>query len=347
MMRTATLSGFRNAPVSKALLIGTAGASILVSIAGVRSRFVLDNLQENLISLQWWRLFTHKFFFSNPGELLLGLILIYYFRLFERQMGSSKFGAFVVLSTFISFLLELSYLVLFGRINSPYISGPYGFIFACVVLFYYYVPVSSSFPFFGVTMTDKTLTYLLVIQLMMSNMPLSGVAGLCGLASGLAYCSNTLRLSSFQLPSLLTRFCKRFLLPFLQSSPSTTRNNRARRLQPTPFGGRGNGAGAAAMYGGVGDGRGGATTDQLIPNMNDLWAQAVARNIAASAPPHLQGGAAAGGSSTNNSGLYDEGEPSPEDVEQLMSMGFDRNRVIRALRSSGGDLQMATSLLLE
>lgn len=42
--------------------------------------------------IQFWRLFSHHSFFQTLPEIMFGLLLIYHFRLFERQMGSAKFG---------------------------------------------------------------------------------------------------------------------------------------------------------------------------------------------------------------------------------------------------------------
>jgi hypothetical protein len=39
-----------------------------------------------------WRLLTSSLCFTTPGEALFGLVLLYQFRVFERQLGSSKFG---------------------------------------------------------------------------------------------------------------------------------------------------------------------------------------------------------------------------------------------------------------
>ena len=39
-----------------------------------------------------WRLVTSSLCFTAPGEALFGLVLLYNFRVFERQRGSSKFG---------------------------------------------------------------------------------------------------------------------------------------------------------------------------------------------------------------------------------------------------------------
>jgi len=82
-----------NAPVSKGLMWITAGLSLVVSFTNIRNYVSLNNLSPDITQkFQLWRLLTHHFFFSSPGEMLFGLILIYYFRLFERQMGSAKFG---------------------------------------------------------------------------------------------------------------------------------------------------------------------------------------------------------------------------------------------------------------
>eukprot|EP00983_Pelagomonas_calceolata_P124818 1161146-Pelagomonas_calceolata.AAC.2 len=47
---------------------------------------------------------THR----HPGELLLGVMLIYYFRSLERRAGSSKFACFVTFTTGLSLALQVS-----------------------------------------------------------------------------------------------------------------------------------------------------------------------------------------------------------------------------------------------
>jgi membrane associated rhomboid family serine protease len=71
-------------------MYASAGVSILATLMNWRHLLALD--RQGLQSMQLWRLFTHHFVFNSMGETIFGLILLYQFRLFERQMGSKKFG---------------------------------------------------------------------------------------------------------------------------------------------------------------------------------------------------------------------------------------------------------------
>lgn len=42
--------------------------------------------------LSVWRLITSLFAFSSTPELIFGAALLYYFRVFERQIGSNKYA---------------------------------------------------------------------------------------------------------------------------------------------------------------------------------------------------------------------------------------------------------------
>lgn len=68
----------------------------------------------------------------------------------------------------------------------------------------------------------------------------------------------------------------------------------------------------------------------------------------------LQGGGGALGAGAGGGGRGPAGaaaaaalvEASPEAVEQLLAMGFERGAVVRALQASGNDVQAAIALLL-
>jgi len=297
MLRSAT-SGFKHAPISKGLMWITAGLSLLVSFTNIRHYVSLNNLSPDITQkFQLWRFITHHFFFSSPGEMLFGLILIYYFRLFERQMGSAKFGAFAVLSFALTSLLELSFLVF--RPSSPFLSGPYAFIFSNFVLFYFSVPASTRFKFCGINLSDKIFTYLLGFQLLCTHFPLSFIFGIMGIVSGISYRSQTLRLHQYKLPETVNRFCKRFIFPYLKSSDPPRRQPRhtgALDLQAQQL-----------RAGGLQDAR-------------------------AFAYPH-------GGTTVVPM-------PSEDNIQLLMSMGFERTSVIRALRTSANNVEVATNILL-
>jgi len=159
--------------------------------------------------------------------------------MFERMMGSKKFGSFVVITSLLSILLEIGGLVVFRSHIREIPGGPLGVIFAMFVLFWFEVPTMSALAFMGIRISDKTLQYILGLQLLVSTLPGSLVAAFSGIVAGLLYRSNALPFKNFRLPSFVTLTCSRFLLPFLQTPgepamglPSTARQQRL-RVPPT------------------------------------------------------------------------------------------------------------------
>jgi len=208
-------SGFQNAPFSKALLLVAAAFSIGSSVLKVQHLFDFPNIGSVLSKFEIWRLVTSHFFFASPGELLFGLLLMYYFRLFERQMGTVKFGSFACISVGLSTMAQVAIYVILPSIK--FTSGPYSFLFACLVLFFADVPATHRFRLCGISATDKLFVYILVLQLFFSNSPQSIFSSICGILGGLAYKSDTLGLNRRKFPLFLTQFCSRFILPFLES----------------------------------------------------------------------------------------------------------------------------------
>ena len=99
--------------------------------------------------LHW---FTQSFVFRHPGELASGAILLYYFRLFERQRGSAKHGASTASILAISYALQTA---VTSATATALPAGPYGLIFASFVPFAVDVPPAQRFSLFGLPMTDK------------------------------------------------------------------------------------------------------------------------------------------------------------------------------------------------
>ena len=96
--------------------------------------------------------FTHVFVFKHPGELLFGTALLYYFRIFERQYGSAKYGSYAVATLGISYVLQALLAVAFGRHAA---SGLYPLLFSNLVSFLLDVPALHKFAVLGFRMTDK------------------------------------------------------------------------------------------------------------------------------------------------------------------------------------------------
>jgi len=213
-------SGLTKAPVSKGVLaiatLTTLGASAYK--ASARLGLSLDTLVGRR---EVWRIFTCHFAFSTAGELVLGLVLLYTFRQFERHWGSRRFGSFLFLSSSLSSLIGVGFLALL-RNSSPnliFAGGPYGIIFASLVQYYFDIPTVNQVRVFGFAASPKTVTYLLALQLAVAT-PGSTLASLSGLLAGLAYRSRVLSLRRFALPAPLCNVFAALFLPFLASPPA-------------------------------------------------------------------------------------------------------------------------------
>ena len=52
-------------------------------------------------NLQIWRLVTHLTFFTSVMESIIGIFLLYKFRVIERRLGSRKFSVCFIFNLFI------------------------------------------------------------------------------------------------------------------------------------------------------------------------------------------------------------------------------------------------------
>lgn len=95
-----------------------------------------------------WRVVTYQLAFSSAGELVIGVFLLYTLRQFERHWGSRKFGAFVIISKLVGFLIGSSALLWHRSsaqgANLSLASGPYSLIFAGLVQFHFDIPTSGK-----------------------------------------------------------------------------------------------------------------------------------------------------------------------------------------------------------
>ena len=105
------LGGFRGAPVTQLLTYLTLGGTLL---SGVIPRLpaALSLARPSQLP-QAWRLLTSSLLLCDDlGAALVAAYLLYRLRLFERQMGSSKFAAFVCLGTAADGLARLAFVAL-------------------------------------------------------------------------------------------------------------------------------------------------------------------------------------------------------------------------------------------
>jgi len=149
---------------------------------------------------------------------MLGLFLLYHFRLFERQMGSAKFAVFVGTTWGLSALITLALFLLIDP-KTHTAPGPYPLIFALLVQYYFEVPATYRFHFLGLNGSNKIILYICAINLLASRFgfnPVLLILAASGFVAGLAYRSDVLPLKRLSLPQRLIRFATSYLLPVVQ-----------------------------------------------------------------------------------------------------------------------------------
>lgn len=126
-------AGFENAPITQVL----SGFALLLGwFHGSSKTSSLDLFK--LGEGELWRLIASQLVFENTAETVVGVILLYCFRQFERQMGTRKFGFFVFLSYVISLFNLITVEILLLSVDAVYIpaSGPYFLIFSMLAIFH-------------------------------------------------------------------------------------------------------------------------------------------------------------------------------------------------------------------
>ncbi|RZC82783.1 hypothetical protein C5167_045570 [Papaver somniferum] len=313
-------SGFQNAPVSRAFVLASGVLTIYFGIQGRSSTLGLS-YQDSFKKLKIWKLIASVFAFSSTPELMFGLYLLYYFRVFERQIGSNKYSVFILFSVIVSSVFEVLALTLlkgskdlqmevletsfpaYALIDTPIpvnwnidatlnilTSGPYGLIFSSFVPFYFDIPVSTRFRIFGVSISDKSFIYLACLQLLFSSWKRSILPGICGILAGSLYRLNILRIRKIKFPAFIASFFSRLSLPSPGITPPTT------------------------------------SSRNVIGNVPSFTGRERNNPIA---PPVFTA------------------EPPEESITTLVSMGFDRNTARQALIHARNDINMATNILLE
>jgi hypothetical protein len=84
-------SGFADAPVSRSLVYGLVGASILASVTDVKHYFYIQVDPHLWRYHQVWRILIYQLCYTNSTEVLFATITIYNMRVIERLWGSRKY----------------------------------------------------------------------------------------------------------------------------------------------------------------------------------------------------------------------------------------------------------------
>ncbi|OCK84938.1 hypothetical protein K432DRAFT_439655 [Lepidopterella palustris CBS 459.81] len=201
-------SGFTNAPVSRFLVFWVVAGALLASLTDTRYYIHIEVVPHLWVYGQFWRLLTWQICYTNSTEVLFAAMAFYHLRVIERLWGTRKFASFLLSTLPYTTLLPPLLLALilrpltFNRLNHlP--AGPTPLIFALLVQYHAAIPhiykykiaafapssttTSSTLLTTGITLTSKTLSYILPAQLALSQLPGSAVAAAVGWAVGTAY----------------------------------------------------------------------------------------------------------------------------------------------------------------
>lgn len=218
-------SGFTNAPVTRAFIIASALFTIFFGIQGRFNTLGLS-YQDIFGKLRIWKLIMSVFSFTSTPELMFGLYLLYYFRVFERQIGSNKHSVFIVFSMLSSLLFEVVAVALLKDPSTTLVTpGPYGLIFASFVPFFSDIPVSTRFRICGFHFSDKSFIYLAGLQLLLSKWKRSMLPGMCGILAGSLYRLNVFYIRKAKFPEFISSFFSRISLPSMGTPRTTTTRN--------------------------------------------------------------------------------------------------------------------------
>ncbi|KMT15195.1 hypothetical protein BVRB_3g063060 [Beta vulgaris subsp. vulgaris] len=214
-------SGFNNAPLTRAIIIASALFTVFFGLQGRSNKLgfsYLDVFQKP----QLWKFIVSTYAFTSTPEMMFGLYLLYYFRVFERQIGSNKYSVFTLFSLTVSFFLGSVMLALLKDPSALITAGPYGLIFSSFVPFFFDIPVSTRFRVFGFHFSDKSFIYLAGLQLFLSSWKRSILPGICGIIAGSLYRMNIFYIRRAKLPEFIASLFSRLSWPSTGSPPSAT-----------------------------------------------------------------------------------------------------------------------------
>ncbi len=313
-----------------------------------------------------YRLFLNTLTFSSTGELVTGLLVLVPFLVqFEREMGTKKFASFLLVKcAIISTTLQLLCLVFLNSSSRSasasasasananasaantnnstnyFAPGPYPLIGSLLYLYHCYTPrLHTKFiGILGFDFSEKFMTYVFTFLTVYSQGILSILPTACGiLASWISISQKNFygrwecKLPNFVVYGVGANVGRIFGLDSLITSTVFMSRGSSMGLAGG-VGGAGVGAGAGLnRRGGGGSGRGigagiNAGAGPPIPRQQQQQQQQQQPQLFQPMPAPQP--------------------PSPEAIEQLTAMGFERDAVVRALGAADNNVEAAANRLL-
>ena len=177
-MFSTTPSGFSHASFSKGTLLILSFNTVLMGIFKSYRHYDLALFPHIIPGNQFLRLFTsnlgivfHHFkpqAFSSSAQLFLGSLLLYNFRILERQWGTSKFASVLFVATAMTTSLDILALTLLRTYVSRLAHGPIGTILTLAWMYISEIPVLYHIKLAGVQVSDHFF-FILMTFVVISN----------------------------------------------------------------------------------------------------------------------------------------------------------------------------------
>ncbi|XP_033096100.1 ubiquitin-associated domain-containing protein 2-like [Anneissia japonica] len=341
--------GFYKTPVCKALMFIIGIPSLILNFTPKLQRYFVYSFSDVTNPLKIWKLLSSKLVFLDVTDLVCGLIILYYFRIFERRAGSRKFSSYILAMVILCTSLEVTFLFMFKFAGYDRISWQPGFqsvLMSLFVKYYLDIPRTGTTQVLGVPFSRKTLTYFMGLQIVFSE-PMNAIFALCGIFMGILHRCNVFGIQQwFTIPQSVAEFFSSTLGPVFRSNPpqpltqpmgATQEIQRQQRLELLE----------QQML---------LAQAQGFMNQNHqrpLFRRRQAfrrRNTHNSEQNQPQAEAASSQFDTDNENQAQQHplapQPPEDKIVQLTDMGFSRSEVLDALSVTDNDVSMATNLLL-
>jgi len=314
-------SWFVGAPITKLCVVATVVFYVLFHAKSAQDGMAMDSFRmlrasQRTINREFHRYWSSKITFGSTGELVMGgTLLTVLGRQFEREMGSRKFGVYLLLAHVSAMVMEMAFVGLTTTMERGYrYQGPYALLGALMYLFHRYTPRLHPrfFGILGFTFSEKSFYYLWYLQVIGYQGMSTIIASALGVLTGYIYVTTNLH-ESLDLPDAIAKPLTALGSHLSEAPP--------RMIASMGTNNRRGAAGAADVIAGLG-------LQRMMRNNNAVGQAAAAQAAAAQRP------------------ATPPAPPDPAAIEQLTSMGFDRQRVMDALQATNNNVERAADRLL-
>mmetsp|Transcript_6309 Transcript_6309/g.9438 ORF Transcript_6309/g.9438 Transcript_6309/m.9438 type:complete len:317 (-) Transcript_6309:81-1031(-) len=311
-------SSFKGTPVTKCVILVCTAASIAVlSMEPNKAELYKSSLKDTLLGL----IFSQTIF-QSFSDLLCGTVLMHKYRILEKQMGSGKYGSFILFAASLGGTTIKFFSKSFPNIKIK--EGPFPLLGALWAYYYAYVPELNIFHSTPIKpedkkyahFSDKSGVYLLALHMMATNGLSTFIPSSFGVAIACLYGASKLPFKKFLLPQFVRKFFSLVFYPFIEQTDHASEARkqmlqRSRRMRrETNRNGQNNHPRRETL---LGPGE----------TLSSEFEQILRRRNVELPPP-----------------------PSEEALEAIISLGFDRQAAVQALRDSNNNIDVAASRLL-